>query len=241
MPWAVAAAVGGALISADASGDAAETQADASRDASASQERIFNRQVELQEPWREAGIDALGQLTSGLGPGGQFSRGFTFTQDDPGYQFRLSQGRDALESSAAARGLNLSGATLKALVDYGQQAGSQEYGASYNRWNNDVTNRFNRLASVAGIGQTATRDVSQAAGNFGNSLAELSLQGANARAAGQVGTANAITGGLSTLGNWWQRQQPSTSTAGGGGIDTSSFRWDDPYASPGYVGGDYGE
>lgn len=54
-------------------------------------------------------------------------------QGDPSYQFRLQQGQGALENSAAAKGLLRSGDTAKALVDYGQNAASQEYQNVYAR------------------------------------------------------------------------------------------------------------
>ena len=53
--------------------------------------------------------------------------------EDPGYQFRLDEGRKALERSAAAQGTLRSGATLKGLMDYGQNTASQEYQRAYNR------------------------------------------------------------------------------------------------------------
>ena len=52
---------------------------------------------------------------------------------DPGYQFRLTEGQKALERSGAARGVTNTGGTLKNILDYGQQAASQEYGNVYNR------------------------------------------------------------------------------------------------------------
>lgn len=52
---------------------------------------------------------------------------------DPGYQFALQQGQEALEGSAAARGTLRTGGTLRDLVDYGQQAAQQQYGDVYNR------------------------------------------------------------------------------------------------------------
>jgi hypothetical protein len=52
---------------------------------------------------------------------------------DPGYQFRLEQGRQALEASAAARGGLLSGSTGQALAQYGQDLASQEYANAYQR------------------------------------------------------------------------------------------------------------
>lgn len=59
--------------------------------------------------------------------------------DTNAYKFRFNQGQQALERSAAARGMLNSGNTLAALADYGQGAASQEYG-----------NEFNRLASLVG-------------------------------------------------------------------------------------------
>ena len=68
MGWMTAAAiVGSSLIGADAAGDAAGAQAGASAASTAAQERMFNKQVELQEPWRAAGQGALNRLNYLLG------------------------------------------------------------------------------------------------------------------------------------------------------------------------------
>lgn len=52
---------------------------------------------------------------------------------DPGYQFRLKQGTEALEGSAAARGGLFSGQTGKDLQQYGQDLASQEYQNAFAR------------------------------------------------------------------------------------------------------------
>jgi len=91
-------------------------------------------------------------------------------------------------------------------VNYGQQAGSQEYGAAYNRFNADRDRRFNRLAGIAGIGQTATRDVSNAAGNAGNNIANNQMAVGNANSANYIAQGNAINQGIGTIGNWYQQQ-----------------------------------
>lgn len=54
-------------------------------------------------------------------------------QQDPGYQFRLKQGQEALERSAAARGGLLSGRAARDTADYSQGLASQEFGNSWNR------------------------------------------------------------------------------------------------------------
>lgn len=52
---------------------------------------------------------------------------------DPAYVRRLEQGQQALETSAAAKGLLRTGATLKGLTEYGQNLASEEYQNVYNR------------------------------------------------------------------------------------------------------------
>lgn len=67
-----------------------------------------------------------------------------FSTTDPSYQFRYDQGLEAVNRSMAAQGQLGSGLQMKSLMDYGQASASQEYG-----------NEWNRLASLAGVGQTA--------------------------------------------------------------------------------------
>ncbi len=52
---------------------------------------------------------------------------------DPGYQFALQQGTDALERSAAAKGVLRTGGTLKDIIGYGQDMAANRYGDVYNR------------------------------------------------------------------------------------------------------------
>ena len=49
------------------------------------------------------------------------------------YRFRFNEGQQALERSAAAKGMLRSGNTLAALANYGQGAASQEYGNEVSR------------------------------------------------------------------------------------------------------------
>jgi len=54
-------------------------------------------------------------------------------QNDPGYQFRLSQGEQALQQSAAAKGHLRTGGTLKDILGYGQNFASSEYQNVFDR------------------------------------------------------------------------------------------------------------
>lgn len=208
MTWWVAGAavvggIGGAMISGNAAEDAANVQAGAANHAADLSDKQYQQNRTDAQPWRDAGTVALGQIGKGTATGGDFNRDFTAAdfQRDPGYQFRQSEGMAGVEGSAAARGGLLNGGTLRALDRYNQEFASGEYSNAYNRFNADRDRRFNRLSSLAGIGQTATRDVASQGMQNASSMAEYGMQGANARASGYVGQANAIGSGINTLGN----------------------------------------
>ena len=210
--WVAGATVVSSLVGANASRKAANTQAAAAGQASDLQREMFEQTRADQEPWRQAGINALGvmQRTAGNVPGA-FKFGAGDYQADPGYAFRLSEGQKALDRQAASRGGLISGGALRAAQRYGQEMGSQEYQNAYNRaftgYGTDVAREnqlYNRQAALAGIGQTSTNLVNQAGQNYATNAGNLMTGGAAAQAAGQVGQANALTGGLSTYLNYSQ-------------------------------------
>lgn len=132
---------------------------------------------------------------------GSLLRNFTAEdfEVDPGYQFRIGEGQKQIESSAAARGGLLSGAAAKALTKYNQNFASNEYGNVYNRYRANQTDQFNRLASLAGVGQTATNATQQAGQNFATGTGNALQYGGTARASGYAGQANALSAGLGGL------------------------------------------
>jgi len=225
--WVAAAVVGSSLISSSASKSAAKTQAAAADRASDAQERMFERQVELSTPYREAGELALNKLVPLATEYTPF--GMEQFQADPGYAFRLSEGQKALERSAAARGGLLSGATGKALTRFGQEMGSQEYTNAFNRYQAERQARLNPLQSLTGMGQTAAQQIGQAGMQAAQGIGDTQMSAAAARASGYVGGANALTQGLGTYLNYSQGQGMLNALRGPGGFRT-----------PGYGGGVYG-
>jgi hypothetical protein len=234
MTWVATAIVGSAVVGASTAKSAAKTQASAAAQASDVQKQVADQQVALQRemfektredqaPYRTAGYNALAEMqrTAGNVPGA-FKFGAGDYQADPGYAFRLAEGRKALASTARARGGLVSGQTLKGMQDYAQQSASQEFGNAYNRaltgYNTDVAREnqlYNRQAALSGIGQTATNLVGQAGqnyatgagsalGTYGTNVGNLMTGAGAAQAAGQVGMANALTGGLGTYLNYTQ-------------------------------------
>lgn len=200
----------GAVVSSSSADKAADAQQNAANTASNTELQMLERETALQEPWRNSGIWALNQLNAGTSPGGDFNRDFTMADftADPGYAFRMREGQRAIESSAAARGGLLSGGTGKALVNYGQEAGSQEYGNAYNRFNADRDRRFGRLSEIAGTGQRSSQQVGQSVMQTGSNIANNQLSAGNAQSANYIAQGNAINQGIGTIGNWYT-QRPS--------------------------------
>lgn len=198
-----AATVAGSIYSSKQAGKAGKAQAASADRASQIQQENFEQTRKDLMPYKQAGDTSLSQLMGQMTPDGYFNQTYT-GQDiysDPSYQFRLQQGQDAIQSSAAAKGGLLTGATLKALQNYGQESASQEYSNAYNRFNADQTNRYNRLSNLVGIGQNAAAQVGNAGAQTAQAVANNTMAGANALAAGQIGSANAWTNGAQQLGS----------------------------------------
>ena len=182
----------GANQQAKAAKNAAAQQAAAADKSSQIQKDMFEQVRGDLNPYRTAGNDALTQLMGKMQPNGFFNQTYSGQDiyDDPSYQFRVNQGNNAIQSSAAAQGGLLSGATLKALQNYGQESASQEYQNAYNRFNADQTNQYNRLSNLVGIGQNAAAQTGNAGTQTAQAIANNTMQGANSQAAGTIAAGN---------------------------------------------------
>jgi hypothetical protein len=131
---------------------------------------------------------AGGNANSGTGAGNnQFAAAVNMPkyqwQASPGYDWRLQEGIRGIDSSAAASGNLLSGATLKALNKYSQGIASDEY-----------SNVFNRLGTMAGYGSSASGQSANLAMQTGQNIGQNLMAGANARGSGYINQANAYSG-----------------------------------------------
>jgi hypothetical protein len=201
---AASSLAGGAMAS-SAAKKAARVQEQAARDATAAQERMFQRQTELQEPFRQGGLTAQQEIMQLLGLGenrgasfGTLAKPFGASdfQQDPGYAFRQSEGMKALERSAAARGNLLSGSALKGIQRFGQDLASQEYQNAFNRFQVERAAKLNPLQSLMGSGQSAANVMTGAAGQAGQNEASNIYNAGQARASGYIGQGNALNQAL---------------------------------------------
>jgi hypothetical protein len=199
MSVVAAAVVGSAVVGAYSSSKASKAQAKSAQKGMEAEERIAYENRELQRelaeqqredfaPWRDVGEQALNQMWAGVQSGEFLPEKFDPSQidleQDPGYKFRMDQGVEALDKSAAARGHLLSGAQQKALTEYGQDMGSQEYANAYARYADQYAKeadrrarKYNILSSISGQGQASAAQqagaTSQLAQSEGNILSNL--------------------------------------------------------------------
>lgn len=193
-----------------ASMDAANRLATANQGATALQTRMYEDQVARQQPFYQAGLNALPEYTKGVMPGGDLVRPFAATdfQTDPGYGFRVSEGMKALDRTAAARGGLLSGATLKGAERFNQDIASNEYNNAYNRYVGNQATQRNALAGLTGFAPTAAQQINNAGTNYATNVNNLStntatnyanadLTGAAARQSAYTGAGGAFANALS--------------------------------------------
>ena len=213
--WVAGAVVGSALIGGNAASSAASTQANAANNAAQLSNQQYQQTRQDQMPWMQAGQTALNALTPLATNYTPFS--YNSMTADPGYQFRLQQGQEALGHQNAARGGAVSGTSLKAMQDYAQNSASNEYNNAFNRYQTERNAQLNPLQSLAGVGQTTAAQLGQSGAANANAMGNYMTGGAAAQAAGQVGTANALTSGLGTYLNYNQGNNLVNALRGGSG------------------------
>ena len=220
------------------------------------QKEMWNQIQGIQKPYLEAGEAGLNQLLwdMGLKSGdfkgneadfGKLAKGFeekfvapteADMMQEPGYAWRVKQGRDIIEGAAAAKGNLLTGGTAKALTRYGQDFASNEYSNVYNRSMQEYMNRFNisniedtnlynRLSGVAGVGERAAgaltgaglrsvEDRTQTAMLGTERENQYSQNAALARASGYLTGGNLWGGAVQNIGqlvatkglDWWKQR-----------------------------------
>ncbi len=239
---AVGSSLGGAILGSRAAKQAAQIQANSADRATQMQWDMYNQQREDSQPWMDAGRAGLGTLRE-MTLGGEFSKPLSVgdVQNEPGYQFGMQQGLTGIARQLSKMQGRNGGATLKALTRFGTDYGATKYNDAWNRANADRGFRYNALANLSGTGQQAVNQITSTGMNAANNAGNLTTSGGAARAAGLVGSANAIGNGITGAGNSLLQYQmfnklfPNDGTAGniakgnalmagyGGGQDIYSF------------------
>lgn len=278
MTWVAVGVAGaslvGGLISSGAASKASEQQVAAEREALAQQKSMFNTIQGNEAPYMGLGQNASSQLNYLLGQGqpgetsaaggigataasssaggyGSLNKPFdinTFKSMTPQYQFNLQQGgQGILNGQASGQGAE-SPAALSALMSYNQNYANNSYNSAFANYQNQQNSIFDRLNALATLGSNAgsnsTTGASQFSGQIGNTLGSIGAS----QAAGTVGSANAITGALTSGANAFYGQNSLNQILNGGSTvkyDSGSNAWSQPGAnydgSAAFTSGDYSQ
>lgn len=156
---------------------AARIQAAAAERAAQMQMQMYQQARADVAPWREGGTTAMGQIGGLLNLPGYAPVDPTKTlQATPGYQWGLGQGVQALDRSAAARGMALSGPQRNAIQAFGQNYALQNAWQPY----------FGALQQLSGQGLGAGTFSGQAAMSTGREVGQDWMAAANATAQGMI-------------------------------------------------------
>lgn len=219
MTWVTVAIIGGGAtlasgyMGASAARDAANKQSEGANAAIQQQREMFNIQNEQQKPYREAGYTALSDI-AGMKPYLNKKYSAEDFYADPSYQFRLNQGNVATQNLGNQAGGAIGGNTLKAMMDYNSGAASTEFGAANTRFQNERSGIYDRLASIAGIGQTSQGQTSKLAENVAGNIGQATIGSARAQGAADIGAASAYGGALENAANLYSMKylRPSGGT-----------------------------
>jgi hypothetical protein len=202
--------LGGSIYGAQ---NAAQQQTEGSINAQNTQRQYLAQATQNAAPYTQAGGAALNALGSYYGlPGyGQFNP--SVITNMPGYQFQLQQGQQAIQNSAAARGLLNSGATVQSLENYNQGLAGQ-YANQY----------ASQLAGLGGIGLQATNNLNSQIGRTAESIGGAQLYSGNAGAGMYQNLASGLGSGLAGLPSVFNGiGQIANAFGGGPGGTTGSY------------------
>jgi hypothetical protein len=219
-PIAAVATVASSAIASRSASKATKAQTQAAEQQRALEQQMFERQVALQEPFRQLGLENLNRLSALYGEGGAYAKapGMDELQMDPGYAFRLAEGEKALARMQAARGQYLGGGAIRAGTRYGQEMGSQEYQNAFTRAMQQRAAATNALQGLGVLGPSAAGAIGGAAQGYAAGAGQAIGNIGAARASGYQAQGNilqnALNLGLQGYGQYRENQlQPYTVTS----------------------------
>jgi hypothetical protein len=226
----VATAIGGAaVIGAGATAYASGQSANSAKNAQNIAQQQYANNVQLENPYNQAGLSATNQLnyllgdgatpgtTSTAGGAGSLLSPFTtqtFQQMSPNFQFQQQQGRNGVLNQAAGGQGALSGAALQGLTDYNQASSNNAFNNAFQQNQEQQSNIYSRLAGIANLGQSAASGTAQTGTALAGTAANAAVAQGQALANGATGVASSLGQGATNGAIWAQY--------GGGGSSVPS-------------------
>lgn len=202
MAWVATAIIGagaiGAAATAYSASKASEAQTNTANAAQQTQRQQYQQTRQDLSPFRDIGTRAGTELEQRLP---YLTSPIELTQDwlesTPGYQFTKTQGLKAVQNSAAARGLGVSGAALKGAATFATGLADNTYKTQFDVENTNRTNTYNRLKGLIDTGENAAAQTGIIGANAANQISGAQIGAGNAQAAG----INAIGGAANNFAN----------------------------------------
>jgi hypothetical protein len=180
----------------------------------------------------------MGQTEAQASPDyGSLMRDFTGADlmTEPGYQFGLQQGEQALSRGLARGGMLGSGAALKAAQRFGQDYAGTKFGEAFNRDSARKTQKYNFLAGPISTGQNAAAGTGNAGMSVAGQVAGNTTGMGNAMGASQIAQGNAWQGGLqNAVSGYQQNELLKRITEGNIGFGNEAWRRQGSGMPPGY-------
>jgi hypothetical protein len=156
------------------------------------QRRQFDTIQALLKPYTDAGTGAIGAQGDLLGTNGPEKQAAAIEalRNSPEFEAITKQGEEGILQNASATGGLRGGNTQDALGQFRPAVLSSL-----------IESQFNRLGTIANMGQASAAGVGSAAQNTGNNVTELLAQQGQARAGAQLARGNAQANALNGVGN----------------------------------------
>lgn len=176
---------------ADAAEEAARIQREGIEYAADVQLEMFERGLETQQPWLEAGGRALTELESMMGQAPTFE---DYQMSDYS-KFLQDEAMKAIEAKSRAGGYYHTGGTSREMMQYAQDIAGQDY----QQYLSNYYQSLNPYMSLAGLGQQQAQVSGQQAMQAGQAQGQYAIGAAQATASGLTGAAAARQQGLSNI------------------------------------------
>lgn len=195
--------------------------------------------LKLLAPYLSGGSQAMDSLTASMAPGGSLTQPFTasmMSQYSPAYQFQLQQGLQGADRAAAAAGVTGSGGTMKALNRYTQDYAGTAFKNANDIYQQQQQQQFNRLQTLAGMGQTAATTGGQAGLTAAQYAGTAGLNAAEYAGTADINARNLVSSNTLTGANYLANTKINAGQAHAQGDLAAASSWNNMLGGIGAAG-----
>lgn len=198
----------GGISTAYGASKASDAQQGAAERAQAIAQEMYSKTRKDLKPYRELGLkyateldERMPELTSDIDIDKKLKDPTSIAAR--AYDFTKTQGLKAVQNSAAARGLGVSGAALKGASQFVTGLADNTYRNLFDMERLNRQDQYSRLKGLVDTGQSAAAQTGAAGTSAMNIMAPAAMAAGNAQAAGYMGIANAVAGTAKDVGGYY--------------------------------------